>query len=330
MRIGVVGVGRIGAHHARALRPAVTELVIADTDAERARHLASEIGARAVDDVDALFSEELDGVVIAAPTAAHPDLICRAVDAGFAVFCEKPAAPTLAETRDLIAKVGDRAERVQIGFHRRFDPGYRAARRLVRDGALGWIHTMRATTCDATPPPAEFIAGSGGIFRDCSVHDFDIIRWLTGRDIAEVFAVGSNRGAGFFAAAGDVSTGLAVVRLDDGTLGTVTASRYNGSGYDVRLEILGSEQSVAVGLDDHAPLRSVEPGVDWPRATPHRDFMSRFAAAYREELLAFLDVAAGRQASPCTLDDALAAFVVAEACEVSRSEHRPVQITELQ
>jgi myo-inositol 2-dehydrogenase/D-chiro-inositol 1-dehydrogenase len=268
-------------------------------------------------------------VVIAAPTAAHPELILRAVSAGVPVFCEKPVASDVPDTLRVLAAVADSSVPVQIGFQRRFDPGYTAARSAVATGELGWVHTVRATTMDPAPPPAAYVPTSGGFFRDCSVHDFDAIRWVTGREVAEVYAVGANRGASFFREAGDVDTAAALLTLDDGTLGLVSGTRYNAAGYDVRLEVLGSLADLVAGLDDRVPLWSAEPGVSWPEGPAYPGFMERFASAYQAELAVFVDVAAGRVPSPCTVADALEAFYVAEACELSRREHRPVALGEV-
>ena len=129
----------------------------------------------------------------------------------------------------------------QIGFQRRFDAGYGAARDALRSGALGELRRVHALTGDREPPAADYIPSSGGIFRDCHVHDFDILRWVTGREVVEVYAVGANRGAAFFAEAGDVDESAAVLTLDDGTLVTLQGSRYNGGGHDVRMELAGTD-----------------------------------------------------------------------------------------
>jgi len=217
---------------------------------------------------------------------------------------------------------------VQIGFQRRFDEGFRAARAAAVSGSLGWLHTIRSTTFDAVPPPAGYIAGSGGIFRDCAVHDFDAVRWVSGHEVVQVYATGANRGEEFFRTAGDVDTACAALRMDDGTLAIVNCGRYNGAGYDVRLELLGSAGSVCAGLDDGMALRPAGPG-SFPAGPAHRDFMGRFRDAYAAELAAFIGVAAGRAASPCTLEDALEAFYVAEACELSRHRQQPVLVAEV-
>lgn len=271
----------------------------------------------------------MDGIVVAAATDAHPALIRAGVQAGVPVFCEKPVARTIGEGVEVLRAVRDTDVPIQIGYNRRFDAGFVAARAAVRGGELGTLHTVRSTTLDPAPPPAAYVAASGGIFRDCSVHDFDIIRWVTGREVTEVYAAGGNRGAAHIREAGDADTTGAVLTLDDGTLAVVSNSRHNGRGYDVRMEIHGFRDSIAVGLEDKLPLRSVEPGVTFPAGTPHDFFMDRFTAAYRAELTAFTEVVAGTRPSPCTIEDALEAGWIAEACTLSLHEHRPVTIAEV-
>jgi myo-inositol 2-dehydrogenase/D-chiro-inositol 1-dehydrogenase len=161
------------------------------------------------------------------------------------------------------------------------------------------------------------------------VHDFDIIRWVTGREVVEVYATGGNRGDELFARAGDVDTSAAVLTLDDATLVLVSNTRYNPRGHDVRLELHGSRDSIAVGLDDRLPLRSVEPGASFPSGEPYQFFMDRFLPAYRAELQAFTEVVAGSRPPPCTVADALEAGWIAEACTTSLQQHRPVRMEEV-
>lgn len=331
MRVALIGAGRIGGLHAATLRdlPLVDSLLIADINADLARAVATAIGAEAAVDVDVALKVDLDAVVIAAATSAHPELIHLALDARLPVFCEKPVAPDLDGTRDVIAHVAASGVPLHVGFQRRFDPGYRTVREAIRSGQLGWVHTLRACTSDAAPPPARYLPGSGGIFRDCVVHDFDAIRWVTGREVVEVYAFGANKGEAFFLEAGDVDTAAVLLTLDDGTIATVTATRYNGAGYDVRLEACGSRGSVAAGLDARTPLRSAEPGMPRPTRQPYQIFVDRFHDAYVAELRAFTEMAAGRIDSPCTAEEALEALLVAEAAELSRRERRPVRIEEV-
>jgi myo-inositol 2-dehydrogenase / D-chiro-inositol 1-dehydrogenase len=330
MRIGLVGAGRIGAFHAETLTslPVVDRVVLTDADQPRARAVADKVGAELAADLDDLLSRGVEGVVIAAPTFAHAELVTRAARAGVAVFCEKPVAPDVAGTRRVLAAVAAAGVALHVGFQRRFDAGYRAVREAIAAGRLGWLHTIRACTADPAPPPAAYIATSGGIFRDCSVHDYDAVRWVTGREVVEVYATGANRGEAFFTGAGDVDTAMSVLTLDDGTLAACAATRYNGAGYDVRLEACGSAGTLVAGLTDGVPLVSAE-GAQWPAGRAYSGFMERFRAAYVAELAAFCEVAAGRAESPCTGAEALAALLVAEAADRSLRERRPVLLEEV-
>lgn len=331
MKLGLIGTGRIGEMHARTLLglDSVEGMLIADADRTRAENLAENLGTDSVASVADLFRSGVDCVVIAAATSAHAELIHRALDHELPVFCEKPVALDVSSTRNVVERAAQASVPVQIGFQRRFDAGYRAARQAVHSGQLGWLHTLRAVTADQDPPPASYIPTSGGLFRDCSVHDFDILRWLTGCEVHSVYATGTNRGASFFRQAGDVDTSAALLTLDDGTVATVTATRYNGAGHDVRLEVCGSDAAMFVGHDDRSPLPSAEAGVAWPSGKPYATFMERFRDAYVTELSAFTDVVAGRAENPCTPEEALEALYVAEACELSRTEERGVEVAEV-
>lgn len=334
MRIGLIGTGRIGTFHAEALsrHPAVDSLLVADTDPERAAAAAGRTGAGAVT-VDAMFTGRNgglpDALVICSATAAHATLIARAARAGLPAFCEKPIALDLPGTLGALAEVEAAGSILQLGFMRRFDAGYGAARAAVRRGRLGRLHTVRAITSDPAAPPAGYLPLSGGLYRDCLVHDFDILRWVTGREVSEVYATGSDAGPAMFRAAGDVATAAALLTLDDGTLATATATRCNGAGYDVRMELAGELDQIAVGLDDRTPLTSVEPETSGAPPKPWPGFLERFAPAYEAELDAFLRVARGELANPCDGREALHALRIAEACEISRRERRPVAMAEI-
>ena len=291
--------------------------------------MADAHGSTTTPTVDTLLDAGLDGLVIAAPTSEHAALLARAAAAGVPVFCEKPLASDVAGTRAVIAALDAAGVPLHVGFQRRFDPGYTAARAAAQSGELGWLHTIWACTYDPAPPHADYIPNSGGIFRDCNVHDFDVVRWVTGREVVSVFAQGGNRGEAFFGAAGDVDTATSLLTLDDGTQAFVGATRYNGAGYDVRMEVHGSLGTVAVGLDEATPVRSVEAGVAWPAGTGYPHFTQRFEIAYRDELAAFCEVAAGRAPSPCSGADALAALLIAEAAQLSKDEGRVVLMSEV-
>ncbi|WP_301126151.1 Gfo/Idh/MocA family protein [Streptomyces cacaoi] len=330
MRIGLIGTGRIGTLHARTLsaHPEVTELVVTDADALRAVEVASALDATSVPTVADLFALDIHAVVIASATASHAELIRTAAACGLPAFCEKPIALGPEGTRTALAAVEEAGTLLQIGFMRRFDAGYLAAREAVRTGRLGRLHTVRAVTSDPAPPPAAYLPDSGGLYRDCLVHDFDAIRWVTGREIVSVYAAGSAAGPAMFAQAGDVDTAAALLTLDDGTLCTATATRMNGAGYDVRMELAGEADQLAVGLDARAPITSLEPAAGPAPERPWPGFLDRFSPAYEAELAAFVRVLRGEIPNPCDGHEALRALLVAEACERSRALDAPVSVTE--
>ena len=330
MRIGIAGVGRIGAFHASTLAavPDVEQVVLTDVFPQQAARVAEENGYELAPDLDDLLGR-VDALVVTTSTSGHAPTLRSALAAKVPTFCEKPVAATLEETIELVQLVEEAGVAVQVGFQRRFDVGYRRARAAVEDGELGFLHTVRVNTHDQSPPPAAYLPTSGGLFRDCSIHDFDVLRFVTGQEVATAYAVGANKGAGFFTECGDIDTGAAVLTLRDGTLVTASATRYNGGGHDVRMEVMGSAGTIGVGYDDSLAVRSAEADVDYPRGPQKWSYMERFLSAYRTELTAFCRVVAGTADSPCTVADALEAFRVAEACELSRATGRPVDLGEI-
>jgi myo-inositol 2-dehydrogenase/D-chiro-inositol 1-dehydrogenase len=330
MRIGVIGVGRIGQYHADTARrlPEVERVIVTDADDARAKRLAAKLDADVAHDVDDLV-RRVDAVVIASPTETHADLLRRCLDAGKPTFCEKPIALDLASTKSAVEHVERSGIPVQIGFQRRFDPGYRAARDAVRSEALGKIYSVRISGHDPAPPHESYVPSSGGIFRDLHIHDFDIVRWVLGQEVTEVYAQGAVLVEPFFAKYDDVDTATVSLAFSNGTLGVLTGARHDPVGYDVRLEIFGSRDSVAVGWDARTPLHSLEPGMPASSARPYSSFLDRFDTAYRAELQAFIDLVCGRAENPCPAAEAEPALRTALACDVSRREHRPVRVAEI-
>jgi myo-inositol 2-dehydrogenase/D-chiro-inositol 1-dehydrogenase len=323
LHVGVVGVGRIGAFHARTLLSldGVGAVTVTDADPARARSIA---GTAVAESPAALIAQGVDALVIATTTAQHAPLLRLAAEAGLPAFCEKPVAHDLATLDGVANDVADAGILVQVGYQRRFDTGYRAA----RDADIGTLLALRAATHDPAPPAEEYIAVSGGIFRDLLIHDFDAIRFVTGQEIADVYADGDVRETQWFERYDDLDTAVAVLRLSGGALAIVSGARHDPLGYDVRLEVFGTGDSIAVGTDPRSPLRSVEPGAGRP-AEPYRNFMDRFEAAYRSELAAFVSAVRAGEPSPCPLEEARAALLVAVAADRSRAERRPVTIEEV-
>jgi myo-inositol 2-dehydrogenase / D-chiro-inositol 1-dehydrogenase len=326
----VIGVGRMGAFHAQTLQAlqGVASVVLADADPARALEVASELGVTAAETPEALFESGVDAVAIATATPGHAPLLRLAASAGVPAFCEKPVALALAAFDDVVDDVGRAGILVQVGFQRRFDAGYRAARDAVATGALGNLLVVRAATHDPAPPSEAYVASSGGIFRDLHIHDFDAVRHVTGQEIVEVYADGAVRETAWFESHDDVDAAVAVLRLSGGSLGILSGTRHDPLGYDVRLEVFGARDSIAVGFDSRSPIRSVEPGAAPPGAG-YRDFLERFEHAYRAELAEFVRTVREGGESACSLAEARAALVVALAADRSRAERRPVSIMEV-
>lgn len=329
MLIAQLGAGRIGAMHAEILGELVEpgSLIVADVDLARARAVADAVGAEASEIGPAIA--RAGALVIAASSTAHPELIRAGIARGIPIFCEKPLATDLTETRALVEEIEASGIPFQLGFQRRFDAGYREARRLVEDGSLGTLYVVRLAGHDPAPPHEAYIPQSGGIFNDFSVHDFDVTRWLTGQEFEEVYADGGVLGFPMFAKYDDVDTAVATMRLSGGTRAILSVARHDPLGYDIRTELFGSGDSVSVGLGPQTPMRSVEPGVPPPAGPAWQMFIDRFRPAYQNELRAFLRVARGEEESACTARDGLEAVRVAVAATRSLREHRPVRIAEV-
>jgi myo-inositol 2-dehydrogenase/D-chiro-inositol 1-dehydrogenase len=308
--------------------PGVDALVIADEQVDAAAAAAAAVGASAAPSVNAAL-EGADAVVIAAATSAHAALITTAARRGLPTFCEKPLALDVAASIEVARNVDQAGIPFQLGFQRRFDDGYGEAHRLVESGELGTLYTFTLIGHDPEPPHESYIPQSGGLFRDFGIHDFDALRWVTGREVVEVYADGGIRGFPVFAKYGDVDTAVATLRMDDGSLGVLTTSRHDPLGYDIRAELFGSKDSVSVGLGPRTPMRSVEPGVPPPAGPAWAQFMDRFRTAYAAELATFVQVAAGDLPSPCTAHDGVQAIRIAEAATRSLHEHRPVRLEEI-
>jgi myo-inositol 2-dehydrogenase / D-chiro-inositol 1-dehydrogenase len=316
MRVAILGTRRMGSLRARVLGGR-HEVVLAGGDAERTRRVAAEVGARETTVEEALGSSP-DAVVIASATDKHAEHIRAAAALGVPVLCEKPLALTVEQAREAVdALAGVPA---QVGFQRRFDAGLQAA----RAADVGTVYSIRITDRDASVSPEHFIPGSGGMFRDMHVHDFDLARWLTGREVARVYAAGTVRKHERYARHGDVDTSAIVLTMDDGVLVTIDGTRHDPRGQDVRVEIAGSEDVVAAGLSDQTPLRGLD---GWtPSGAGWESSYMRFADAFVAETEAFMTLVRERGESPCSPLDALAALEIAVACDRSRETGLPVDL----
>ncbi len=227
MKVGIIGAGRIGANHARILSalPGVSALIIADVASDRAEQLAASLPNSEPADVEVVF-ELSEAIVIASSTDTHAALLMKRRQAGLPTFCEKPIALDLESTREAVVAVESSGITVQMGFQRRYDPGIRAIRRQLDAGELGTVYLVRSQTHDPAPPPIDYIRGSGGVFKDCLIHDIDAVRFVTGQDILAVTAFGSEVGHPDIAAVGDFGTATAILQLSGGTIGQISGLRH--------------------------------------------------------------------------------------------------------
>ncbi|MGW0516833.1 Gfo/Idh/MocA family protein [Crossiella sp. NPDC003009] len=329
MRIGVAGVGRIGTMHATNLAtlPSLDQVVLFDPVPGRAAASAAALGerARAVDTLDELLAAA-DGVLLATPTDTHPEMLRRAVAAGVPTLCEKPIAGDLDTMRALVAEVEAAGVEVLVGFQRRFDPAVVELHRRIRSGELGTVYLARAIGHDAQPPDFGYLPASGGIFRDLLIHDLDAVPWLLGEPVVEVYASGSVLVHEAFAQADDVDNAVVTLRFASGAHAVLAGGRQDALGYDHRIEVLGSKDSLAVGLDPRTPLTSLEP--DGPRAAAdaYPGFTERFHRAYLNEMAVFTEVVAGNAGNPSPARESLVSLELALACEQSRRSGQPVRL----
>ena len=326
MRIGLMGAGRIGSLHAGTLsrHPEIDAVTVFDPIPARARSLAASIGAEEAESAEDLMGTS-DALLIASSTDSHAADLSMAAAAGLPTFCEKPIAIDLESTDRAIEVVEQADIPVMMGFNRRFDPGFALAQAAVADGRIGELMLIVGQHHDHRPPPEEYIPVSGGQFKDQLIHDFDLLRFVSGDEVTAVHAGGSPVGVGMVQRHGDTAVAVVTLWLRSGAMATLCGTRMDPVGYDVRMEVFGTGDSIAVGWDEHTPIRIVDAG---PPDDPYREWLPRFGESYRAEIDAFLAMARGEISSPCTVHDARAALLIAEACRRSLERRGPVELEE--
>jgi myo-inositol 2-dehydrogenase/D-chiro-inositol 1-dehydrogenase len=325
----VLGLGRIGATHAANLaRLPGVDVVVYDPDGRAVERTVGAEPVRSLPDRDAVLGEA-DALVIATPTANHPDDLAAGADAGLPMLCEKPISLDVASTAAALQVVERAGVEVQVGFMRRFDEGFVEMRRLVESGDLGDVYLVRAASHDHVPPHESYLDQSGSVYRDMHIHDFDAVRWLTGRDVVEVYAAGSVLVDDMFRRHGDVDMTAIVLTLEGGILASITGARANPLGYDHRTEVIGSRDARCAGWTERTPLRSADPDGVRGAVDPYPAFPDRFGPAYRAEVEAFVTLVRGDGDNRSPGDTALAALRIAVAADRSLAEHRPVAISEI-
>jgi myo-inositol 2-dehydrogenase / D-chiro-inositol 1-dehydrogenase len=333
LRVAVVGAGRIGRIHAGLLAGSVAgarPAAVYDTRPEAAAALAQELGVPAAGHVDALLGDPaVDAVAICSSTHTHANLVVAAARAGKAIFCEKPVSLDLSELDRALGAVAEAGVPFQIGFNRRFDPAHSSVREAVATGAVGDLHLVRISSRDPTPPTLDYVRGSGGIFLDMTIHDFDMARYLTDSEVTEVYAHGAVRVDRSFEQAGDVDTALAVLTHENGCITAIDNSRCAVYGYDQRVEVFGSRGMAASGN----PLRhtGVVHSADGTHMPALPDFFSdRYVPSYLREWVAFVTAVRGGEAPPVGPADARPPLVIGLAAARSLDERRPVRVADLE
>jgi len=328
--VAFLGVGRIGRTHIQTLAGIGNAriVVVADPDlaaAERGRDIAR-AGRATADPYEAIGDPDVEVVVITTPTSTHASLIEAALRAGKAIWSEKPIALDLAETDRVVTLWREAKLPVQLGFMRRFDPGYVRAKELIEAGELGRIEQFRATSRDTYPPSVDFIRNSGGSFLDMCVHDFDLARFLVG-EIEEVSAWGDVLADERFREGGDIDTAVTMLRFRNGALGVVEMSRHSAWGYDIRTEVAGALGKVVVEAPHKTQLTfSRRFGFEGDH---YESFPDRFEVAYRLELEAFFrTLAEGGTPAPGP-DEALETLRVSLAAKRSWLEGRPIRLDDV-
>lgn len=327
LRVALLGAGRIGRVHAASIAAdADSELVaVHDIAAGAAEALAAEFGIAVRNADDILSDRDVDAILIASSTDTHADLIERGAAAGKAIFCEKPIDLDLRRAHAVRRAVENATKPVMVGFNRRFDPNFAALRTALENGEIGKGELLSVTSYDPAPPPASYIAVSGGLFRDMMIHDFDMCCWLFGMP-ATVTASGACLVDPAIGAAGDVDTAVATLQYADGRLATIRNSRRAAYGYDQRIEILGASGSLAAGNEvENTIVRSTDAGVS--AAKPVHFFLERYMRAYRNEWAAFVTAATEGTAPPATVQDGVNALALAEAANIALREGRTVPVT---
>lgn len=330
VNIAVLGAGRIGKVHAKAVTSTEGAALVAVADAfhDAAKALAGACGAgvRSIEDI--ADAQDIDAVVICTPTDTHADLIERFVRAGKAVFCEKPIDLSLARVRRCLETVETVGGTLMLGFNRRFDPHFMAVRKAIDVGQIGDVEMVQITSRDPGPPPASYIHTSGGIFRDMTIHDFDMARYLLGEEVTTVYAAASVLVDPQIGKLGDHDSATVVLTTGTGKQCSISNSRRASYGYDQRIEVHGSKG--AVSAENQRPV-SIEVATDkgYLRPPLHDFFMTRYAEAYAAEMAAFVKAVKDRKKPSPSGEDGLKALALAEAAVKSVAERRAIGLDEV-
>lgn len=330
VKFAVLGAGRIGQVHARAVASVDGATLVAVTDpmAEAAQSVSVAYGCevRSMDAIEA--AGDVDAVIICTPTDTHADLIERFCRAGKAVFCEKPIDLDIARVKSCLEVVKETGGTLMVGFNRRFDPDFQALHATVASGAIGEVEMVTITSRDPGAPPYDYITRSGGIFRDMTIHDFDVARWMLGEEVETVMAQASVLTDPKIGELGDYDSVNVILRTASGKQATITNSRRATYGYDQRIEVHGSV-GAASAANHHESRVTVAGAQGYTQPPLLNFFMTRYTAAYAAEITHFVHALGQGETPAPTGQDGLMALALAEAALTSAAEARAVKLTEI-
>ena len=327
LKVGLLGAGRIGAVHAKAISSHSGSRLVAvsDVNSEAASKLAALYGAEARTNEAIIDDKSIHAVLIASSTSTHSDLIEAATKAGKAALCEKPVDLSLTRALACQKAVVPTGRPVMIGFNRRFDPNFAALKASLDKGEIGKSELLSITSFDPAPPPISYVKVSGGLFRDMMIHDFDIACWIMGTTPDQVTAVGTSIVDPEIGKAGDVDTAVVTLHYSDGRIAVIKNSRRAAYGYDQRIEILGSAGLLAAAnVLESTVSKATSAGV--VSAKPEYFFLERYMRAYAAEWVAFVDAVTNKTSLPVTLADGVNALAIAEAAYRSAKSKSTVDL----
>ncbi len=334
LNIGIIGAGRIGKVHAESITYHVKDAkVVAIADPymnDATMEWAKSLGIQKVhtDYRNILQDDEIHAVLICSSTDTHADISIEAIKANKHVFCEKPISQDLAKIKAVMEALDQSNVKFQVGFNRRFDHNFEAVRKAVEEGKIGDVHVVKVTSRDPEAPPLEYVKVSGGMFLDMTIHDFDMVRYLTSSDVVEVYASGTALVNPAIKDAGDIDTAIITMKLANGALAVIDNSRKADYGYDQRAEVFGSKGQVAVTNDaGSTAVLSTAAGVTGEK--PLYFFLERYMASFSKEVSLFVQAALNDTEVPVNINDGLQPVLIAKAAKKSLDENRPVLLSEI-
>jgi len=334
IKVGIIGAGRIGRVHSESITKyvkgaeikAISDVRVTD----ELKQWAKDMGiAHVYEDYKQILQDpEIDAVLVCSSTNTHAPISIEAARAGKHIFCEKPVDADVNRIKEVLAEVEKAGVKFQVGFNRRFDHNFKAIKTRVENGDIGEPHLIRVTSRDPDAPPIEYVKVSGGMFFDMTIHDFDMIRYLSGSEVVEVYAAGGVLVNPEIGKAGDIDTAVITLKLANGAIGVIDNSRKAVYGYDQRAEVFGSKGAVQTRNDtDSTAVYSCEAGVIAEK--PKYFFLERYMQSFADEMAYFVDSVVNDKPTLVNGNDGLQPVIIALAAKRSLDEGRPVKLAEI-